>query len=85
MMFRGKNHSFHPCVFYYFAPLFAIKICRVEKLWAFIPISPFNVSERVETEMNECVELQLLPFELGLCGNGTISMRCFDLFATNQA
>ena len=44
--------------------LFGIKIRGVEERFSFIAITPFFVREGVDGEMNESVELELMPTQL---------------------
>src|SRR5215469_5493526 len=64
MVLGCNDNSFHASVPYYPGPLAAVEGGRVEGVWTHTAFTPFLIGKCIHSEMNECVILQLLPFEL---------------------
>src|SRR5207247_11316506 len=61
VVLAGENQSFHPAVARGTDDLVGVEIGRVEDRGRLVAVAPLAVRERVHGEMEEAVELELVP------------------------
>ena len=70
MMLRGEDQPLHPGIARHRRPLPRIERRRIEGGLRFVAVAPLLVGERVDREVDEAVELELVPGELARCRDG---------------
>lgn len=63
-MLTGQNQPFHSGRARGSDNLIGIKVSGIKDGWSFIPVAPFFVGEGINCEMEESVELNLVPTKL---------------------
>ena len=69
--------AFHSCLFCNSCPLPAIKRCRIENCFCFIPKSPLPVGECIYSKMSEHIIFHLMPCKLSFRGQRANRVRRF--------
>ena len=81
MVLARQDHALHARIDQRLYPLLTIEAGRVERTGRSIAIAPFLVSERVGSEMDKRIGLQLLPCHLLWSGYGITRLRCLAIIS----